>query len=81
MNTCKSCGTEIYWTVTEAGKRMPVDVAPSSEGTIRLTSDGKTTWSRVLKGDELKGTSPLLLHRSHFATCRNAATHRRKDKS
>jgi hypothetical protein len=41
--SCRSCGADIWWIVTAAGKKMPVD----ADGT------------------------------SHFATCPNAAQHRK----
>ena len=28
MNACRSCGAPVTWTVTDAGKRMPVDPEP-----------------------------------------------------
>ena len=26
MSTCRSCGAEIIWAITEAGKRIPLEV-------------------------------------------------------
>lgn len=34
---CRSCGAEVIWTVTENGKRMPVDAKPREDGNILLT--------------------------------------------
>jgi hypothetical protein len=67
--TCASCGAAIIWTITEAGKRMPVDAVPA----------GKVT---VLVRDPHGGSTPISKSRdhyvSHFATCPNAQQHRRR---
>lgn len=66
MATCSSCGAEIIWTVTAAGKRMPVDAKPEKRVAIRPNdSDPLTPLSRVVD-----------VFVSHFATCPNAARHR-----
>lgn len=90
--TCRSCGAEILWAVTENGKRMPVDAEPVPAGTILLrhlhvgeppvahitTREERETLDDALKSRyEQTGESPtLLLFVSHFATCPNAAQHR-----
>ena len=28
VQQCRSCGADVIWIITEAGKRMPVDAAP-----------------------------------------------------
>lgn len=64
---CSSCGAEIIWTVTAAGKRMPVDSAPV----------GKVTVLRTNAADALTPLSRQVDHFvSHFATCPNAQQHR-----
>lgn len=67
---CGSCEAEIIWTVTEKGKRMPVDRAPRADGNVKLEHrPGRPPLARVVgKGN---GT-----HTSHFATCPNAGSHR-----
>lgn len=74
MNTakCRSCGAEIVWTITEAGKRMPMDVEPMTiRGAFELIGP-------ILPDGHIQAfaASPKL-YRSHFATCPNAAEHRR----
>jgi hypothetical protein len=69
-STCRSCGAPIIWVLTEAGKRMPLDAKPEKRWTIdplalRLNPDAP----RARLGDT---------HVSHFATCPNAAQHRKK---
>jgi hypothetical protein len=62
MNTCRSCGASILWAETEVGKRIPLDSTPEHRLVISTVS-GK---ARVM---------PTYI--SHFATCPNAAAHRK----
>lgn len=66
--TCSSCGKNILWTVTEAGKRMPVDAEPTGKATVlvRNPADPETPISKQRD-----------IYISHFATCANAAQHRK----
>jgi hypothetical protein len=66
--TCSSCGAAILWTVTEAGKRMPVDATPSGKATVlvRNPDDPNTPISKQRD-----------VYLSHFATCEHAASHRK----
>lgn len=48
LSVCAHCGRQIRWSITEAGKRQPLDPEPNDEGNTvaRLTST--RTWvSRV----------------------------------
>jgi hypothetical protein len=68
MATCRSCGAQIVWAVTEAGKRMPVDPEPSPDGNVELI--GSPEHPRAV----VHGTRPLFgppLHLAHFVTCTN----------
>ena len=73
MATCGSCGAAIVWAETKNGKQMPMNVetVPCSKcagnGRIGLLSDPCKTCN---------GTGAI--HVTHFATCPNAAQHRRK---
>lgn len=73
MSTCNSCGAEIQWLATCNGKSIPLDVTPAEDGNLVIV-DGV---ARVIK----KGQDPQFKVRwkSHFATCPNAARHRRKN--
>jgi hypothetical protein len=70
---CKSCNAEIIWTVTEKGRRMPVDAEQKLGGNI------------VLRPREylppvafyVKANEHVLAHVSHFVTCPQAAQHRK----
>ena len=76
MTACKSCGQPVRWRRTPAGKSNPLDFDPSPAGNVILVEPGGC---RTLGGDELAtarrdGTQ---LYLSHFATCPQAAKHRR----
>lgn len=38
VTLCRLCGAAIFWAVTPAGKRMPLDVAPSADGNVVLVN-------------------------------------------
>jgi hypothetical protein len=73
---CSSCHAEIVWGRTATGhKAMPLDAEPDPNGLWAL--DGNNT---VFKATDLVvaalGDGPR--YTSHFATCPNAASHRKK---
>lgn len=69
MARCRSCGAEILWAVTKAGKRIPIDPEPEPYGNVQLDeSAGEVRATVVAIGD---GT-----HVSHFASCPLAYRHR-----
>lgn len=76
MSACRSCGAEIQWAQTEAGKKMPLDAHEVAGGNVvvitRVAGDyGMTPVVRYVKNGEGNRVS-------HFATCENAAEHRRR---
>lgn len=90
MAACASCKAPITWTLTENGKRMPIDAEPVAEGNIEIVgetrrhlADGGTETTpviRVLKkgeGDTLPGLSAPSRYVSHFATCPDAGKFRK----
>ena len=66
------------WVVTEAGKKMPIDTRPSSDGNIIFdgpTPDHVRVLKKVDQGDlYLQGKQKFV---SHFATCPNREHHRK----
>lgn len=72
MPTCRSCGAEIIWCVTESGKRIPVDRAPSKIGNLELVDQGNDPPLAKTASAEAKWKFV-----SHFATCPHAAKHRK----
>lgn len=75
---CRSCKAPILWTVTEAGKRMPVDLHPTPAadgGNVAVDTDRHTASgahpATVLGPLEVElHDGPLRL--SHFVTCPDA---------
>jgi len=66
VTSCESCKAPILWAVTESGKRMPLDAKP--EKRILLEEDGcQPPVAHVID-----------VYVSHFATCPQAAQHRRR---
>ena len=63
MSKCKSCGAGIIWVKMESGKAMPLDAKET------------LLWKPVREG-----MSPIQVkgHQSHFSTCPNADSHRKK---
>lgn len=84
MARCNSCGAEVIWIRTKAGKQMPVDTkterfVPDPKGSrLYVMNDGHTMKGEpVLPGnDNMQGICSG--HTSHFATCQNAKKHRRR---
>ena len=77
MSNCKSCGAEIRWVRTPAGKMMPLDAKPTPEGNVVVVRGigyaGTSKYTgdpNLLPGEEFRYTS-------HFATCPQAGQHRR----
>jgi hypothetical protein len=54
---CRGCSQPIIWTETQAGKRMPVDAKPSSEGTFVLLK--ASDYFALPAEDE---TAPIAVH-------------------
>lgn len=72
---CQSCEAPIIWTVTERGKRMPVNAeAVDVQHGFRLKGRENggaplARWGLAMAGEKL--------YVAHFATCPDAAQHRR----
>lgn len=63
---CRSCGAPLIWGVTENDKRMPVDAKPEKRVVFEKRGNGLPPLARVVD-----------TYVSHFATCPNAAQHRK----
>jgi hypothetical protein len=72
--TCRSCGTPIFFARTRDGNLMPLESLPPPPG------QGNVILQRTLEGkDEAITVKPGEgKYRSHFATCPNAQSFRRK---
>ncbi len=73
-NRCKSCGAKIVWCKTINGKMIPVNLDSLTESDKALLLD------RWRKGDDTPLDFNVHAHITHFATCPQAAEHRRKGK-
>lgn len=80
---CRSCGRQILWIKTTAGKNMPVDTTyidyklpkEGEKATEKIvTPTGEVISANRSDGDNADGYGYI----SHFATCPNAAQHRRR---
>lgn len=72
---CRSCGAPVIWaTHVTTGKLTPLDAEPTPDGSwhtseqLNLSGDVIVTYEHGDAGG----------HRSHFATCPDAAYHRNK---
>lgn len=79
VSRCRSCGAEIVWVLTQKGHRMPIDPEPAPGGDI-VVDDGIAS---VVGGADLVDAvfEGRALYLAHFATCPNAARHRRPRRS
>lgn len=75
---CKSCAAELAWATSPTGALLPLDAAPTGDGNLAVHRDARgDLQARPLKA----GEEPHAHERrgtSHFATCPNAAAHRRR---
>ena len=69
-STCKTCGAPILWAVTASGAKMPLDEQERNVLEVALDPDTH----------ELQITRQVRGHESHFATCPDAAEHRKPAK-
>lgn len=65
---CRSCDAEILWRRTAAGQRIPIDALPDPQGNVEILDSIEAK----VHGGPVDGG-----HLSHFATCPDAAKHRR----
>ena len=69
MASCRSCGAEIRWERTAAGKAIPLDFEPVLDGNLAFRNDGLVV--------SAAGCPPGPRYVAHFATCPHADAHRR----
>ncbi len=74
--TCKSCGASIVWAKAVSGKNVPLDAEPRDDGTIAIDAKGRAMV--LVKDMMLDPNWPRERYVSHFATCPNAETWRRR---
>ena len=72
--TCP-CGAPIFWAVTKNNKPIPIDAEPAADGNLRL-EDGVAHY--LTKTDQMSMFASGPRYVSHFATCPDAASYRKK---
>jgi hypothetical protein len=75
---CRSCGAEIAWATTPGNSLIPLDAAPRDTGNLAVHRNPRGDLiARPLKAGEQPDAheKPGI---SHFATCSDAASHRRR---
>ncbi len=77
MARCRTCTQEIVWALTEHGKPIPIDPMPRAYGNITLHTlgGGDQKIAHVLGAEETTSGERFV---SHFVTCPDAETHRRR---
>jgi hypothetical protein len=74
---CSSCKSPVWWAITTAGKRMPMDPAPTDAGNmIIIDRDQPAPIVKALRPREAVAPD-VPRYVSHFATCPNSRAHRR----
>jgi hypothetical protein len=71
MTTCQSCGAPITWGITREGKRIPIDEMPSAKGNLLKMECENVRVASVVDPPGERWVS-------HFATCPQAKTWRRR---
>lgn len=78
MGTCRGCGAEMRWALTDKGRGIPLDPEPVETGNLVLAdeaADGRPIVRYVRKGEDT-GIQPRYV--SHFVTCPEAESFKRK---
>jgi hypothetical protein len=70
---CRSCGAPIFWGRTALGRAVPLNAEPVSG---LESGHYAVSWPDDGKGDAL-AIHRAAIHLTHFATCPNAASHRK----
>lgn len=75
---CRSCGAAIIWSETKNGRLIPLDAVSSLAGLFFVSPGGHAVHVDA-KGEfaESCRANSSKRYTSHFATCPNAAEHRK----
>lgn len=90
LSRCRSCSEPIIWTITQNGKRMPIDAEPVHVARgFRIDETLLDEAQQGFNDDDLRPGKEIvatftadpgageLLYVSHFSTCPDADQHRR----
>lgn len=76
---CRTCGATVRWVTLDSGRALPLDPHPTVRGNVRV--DEATGRATVLDAEAMRSNTlsatPSPLYVAHFATCPDAATHRK----
>ena len=80
LHGCHTCGAPILWCVTERGKRIAIDLAPSPDGThvkLRKEWDGEQ-WNKIVAYVPIDDRPYITFNRytCHWETCPNSKKNR-----
>lgn len=76
IGICTSCGADILWVKSIGGSPMPLNAQSVGDGNIAVIDNV----GHVRKGEMFEPFYDGPLYKSHFATCPNAAKHRKSKK-
>ena len=72
---CKSCEARILWVLTSKGSKMPLDPEPVADGNMVVEPGGTLRTVKKKDANAIPFETPR--YKSHFATCKFAASHRK----
>jgi hypothetical protein len=82
IRQCNSCNADIIWARSLHGRAMPVDAEPSPAGTVLVATRQGIVRATVYTADDaarfLRPEQIRELRTSHFATCPDADTWRKR---
>lgn len=70
---CRSCDAAVVWAETAKRKKIPLDPEPRADGNVRIA--GRLADGTIIVAALAPGEGSYV---SHFASCKDAAQHRRK---
>lgn len=77
VTACNTCGAPVVWATSPATRRSaPIDAEPTTDGNVEVYRHGGNVLFRVVTDTPLM---PVPLRTSHFATCPDADTWRKRD--
>lgn len=69
LKLCRYCNSQMFWTITERGKWMPVDIEGDERGNTLLTMRGGVMYSETLPYPPPAEHVDSCRHQSHSYTC------------
>lgn len=69
MTLCKLCGDEVRYVKTRLGVRIPLNVDPTSDGTIELVEDEDGGFLAVATGNLTLFHQEAIRYMPHWLTC------------